>query len=59
MIIAGLILGGIFAAILSAVGLGDLALIGFIIGFLYGVFIGSSSGMSTHIGKGTWIHHRW
>jgi hypothetical protein len=59
MVIVGLVLGGIFAAILAAVGLGDLALIGAVIGFIYGVFIGSSSGMSTRIGKGIWIHHRW
>jgi hypothetical protein len=57
--IIGLIVGGIFAVILTAAGLGGLALIGVIVGFLLGGFFGSSSGMSTRVGKGTWIHHRW
>jgi hypothetical protein len=59
MIIAGLVYGAIAAALVSVVGFGALALPAGIAGFLWGLFLGSSSGMSTRIGKGIWIHHKW
>jgi uncharacterized membrane protein YeaQ/YmgE (transglycosylase-associated protein family) len=59
MIIAGLVCGVVAAALVSVAGLGVLVLPAGIVGFLWGLFIGSSSGMSTRIRKGMWVHHRW
>jgi hypothetical protein len=59
MVIVGVIFGIVAVVIVTAVGLGGLALPAFIVGFLWAVFVGSSSGASTRIGKNFWIHHRW
>jgi hypothetical protein len=59
MVIVGVIFGAIAVIIVTAIGFGGLALPAFIVGFLWCIFVGSSSGSSTRIGKGFWIHHRW
>jgi hypothetical protein len=58
-LITGLVCGTILAVVLAGIGFGELSLAGFIVGAIWGIFIGSSSGMSTRIGRDTWIHHRW
>jgi hypothetical protein len=57
-IVVGLVCGTIPAAVLSGIGLGEWAFIGFIIGMVHGMLVGSASSVSIRIGKGIWLHYK-